>query len=72
MPVFVSLARIGYWATVASILIATFTYPLAYLKRTRQAIEGTRPHGVSRAMSGPITLGGHRKSGHTWSLQNRP
>jgi hypothetical protein len=55
MPAFVSLARIGYWATVASILIATFTYPLAYLKRTRQAIEGTRPHGVSRAMSGPIT-----------------
>jgi hypothetical protein len=41
VPAFVSLAKTGYWATSIVILLAFITYPLAYRRRTRQAIEGT-------------------------------
>ena len=43
LPVFFQLAHIGWWATLASMTIAIVIYPLAYIRRTRQAIEGTAP-----------------------------
>jgi hypothetical protein len=40
LPVFAQLARTGCWATAAAVLVAAATYPLAYRRRTREAIEG--------------------------------
>ncbi len=55
IPAFAALAHIGCWATVASTLMAIATYPLAYLRRARQAIEGIRPRDVSGAARSLIT-----------------
>jgi hypothetical protein len=41
LPAFASLARTGVWAISIVILLAFITYPIAYRRRTRQAIEGT-------------------------------
>jgi hypothetical protein len=41
LPAFATLARTGCWAISIVILLAFITYPIAYRRRTRQAIEGT-------------------------------
>jgi hypothetical protein len=41
MPQFTRLAHIGYWATSSLIALAIITYPIAYLRSTRQAVEGS-------------------------------
>lgn len=43
LPAFSNLAHTAWWATLAAITIAVATYPLAYIRRTRQAVEGTAP-----------------------------
>jgi hypothetical protein len=43
LPAFSHLALIGWRATALATIIAISTYPLAYVRRTRQAIEGTAP-----------------------------
>ncbi len=41
LPAFTRLAHTGYWVTCIMVLLAIVTYPLAYRRRTRQAIEGS-------------------------------
>ena len=41
LPVFTRLAHTGYWATWLSIVLAIITYPIAYKRSTRQAVEGS-------------------------------
>jgi hypothetical protein len=49
LPVFSRLAHIGYWATCLSIALAIITYPLAYARSTRHAVEGSiAPNSKSR------------------------
>jgi len=49
LPAFWNLAHTAFWATLAAIGIAIATYPLAYLRRTRQAIEGTAPRHTAES-----------------------
>jgi hypothetical protein len=44
LPIYGQLARTGYLATVAGCVIVVLAYPLAYLRRTRQLIEGGAAH----------------------------
>jgi hypothetical protein len=41
LPMFAGLAHIGLRLTVLTVVVALFTYPLAYARRTKQVIEGT-------------------------------
>src|ERR1700691_374802 len=41
LPAFTQLARTGYMATSLLIALAIITYPLAYARSTRQAVEGS-------------------------------
>ncbi len=41
LPIYATLARTGYTATLAVVLLAMLTYPLAYVRRVRQLVEGT-------------------------------
>jgi hypothetical protein len=53
LPVFASLAHTGWWAVLIAMLVAVVTYPLAYVRRTRQAVEGVRSESTANAISGP-------------------
>ncbi len=46
LSIYAQLARTGYMATLLVAAVVIFAYPLAYLRRTRQLIEGgaTHPH----------------------------
>ena len=46
LPIYGQLARTAFLATLLVTAIVIFTYPLAYLRRTRQLVEGgaARPH----------------------------
>ena len=44
LPIYGRLARTGFLATLAVCAIVTLAYPLAYLRRTRQLIEGGTSH----------------------------
>jgi hypothetical protein len=41
LPHFVLLAHFGVWGTSAAILVAALSFPIAYVRRSRQAIEGS-------------------------------
>jgi hypothetical protein len=41
LPEFTRLAHTGYWATSLFIVLAMVTYPIAYKRSTRQAVEGS-------------------------------
>lgn len=41
LPEFTRLAHTGYWATSLFLALAIVTYPLAYRRSTRQAVEGS-------------------------------
>jgi hypothetical protein len=41
LPAFTQLAHTGYQATALLMVLAIFTYPLAYARSTRQAVEGS-------------------------------
>jgi hypothetical protein len=60
LPVFAHLAQTGCWATLVTLLIAVATYPLAYRRRTRQAIEGTASRHAENVVGRPITWLLHR------------
>jgi hypothetical protein len=53
LPVFASLAHTGWLAVLSAMLVAVVTYPLAYARRTRQAVEGVRSEATASAISGP-------------------
>jgi hypothetical protein len=40
LPIYAALARAGYVALLLASSLAIFTYPLAYLRKTRQLVEG--------------------------------
>jgi hypothetical protein len=40
LPIYLTLARMGYFAILLVSLVAILTYPLAYIRRTRQLVEG--------------------------------
>lgn len=40
LPIYSTLARIGCFAIVLVFLVAILSYPLAYIRRTRQLVEG--------------------------------
>lgn len=44
LPIYGQLARIGSMATLLTAVIVILTYPIAYLRRTRQLIEGGVAH----------------------------
>jgi hypothetical protein len=60
LPVFSILARTGAWATLAAVAIAMATYPLAYVRKTRQAIEGTAPQQAGDRWLRPLDWVLHR------------
>jgi len=59
LPIYGQLARTAFLATLLVTSIVIFTYPLAYLRRTRQLVEGgaARPHRnwLTAVISGLIT-----------------
>ena len=48
---FASLAHVGWWAVSSSIAVAIATYPLAYIRRTKQAVEGVRSESNVKGLS---------------------
>jgi hypothetical protein len=41
LPAFTRLAHIGCWVTFSMVVLAIITYPVAYKRSTRQAVEGS-------------------------------
>jgi hypothetical protein len=57
LPAFSRLAHAGYWATGLSIALAIVTYPLAYARSTRYAVEGSiAPNSKSRLVQPLVRL----------------
>ena len=48
---FATLGRVGLWATTAAIIVAVFSFPIAYVRRSRQAIEGAGVMKLGSALS---------------------
>jgi hypothetical protein len=72
LPAFASLARTGVWAISIVILLAFITYPIAYRRRTRQAIEGTVAPDTTASISPCTPASASPSSQHppwssTWS-----
>lgn len=55
MPIYGQLARIGYLATLVVCAIAVSTYPLAYLRKTRQLVEGSSLHRARKWTFGALS-----------------
>ncbi len=54
LPVYVTLSRIGCMATVVVVLVAMLTYPLAYLRRVRQLVEGAGTQSARNRFAYPL------------------
>ncbi|QNI37193.1 hypothetical protein [Edaphobacter albus] len=54
LPIYGQLARIGSFATLVVFAIAVATYPLAYLRKTRQLVEGSASHRGRKGAFGAI------------------
>jgi hypothetical protein len=54
LPIFKELARSGCWATSVTIGLAIAAYPLAYRRRVRQLIEGSRAVNTSSWVARPM------------------
>lgn len=54
LPVFGQLARIGLSALIAASALAILAYPLAYLRRVKQLLEGAPPRGNRNHMVAPL------------------
>lgn len=54
LPIYATLARIGCTATAAAILIAVIAYPIAYLRKVRQLIEGPGSIGAGSRIALPL------------------
>jgi hypothetical protein len=57
-PIFATLARIGFIATGAAIGLTMLTYPVAYLRRVRQVIEGPGKQNSGRHRTSPLARWG--------------
>ena len=60
LPAFVRLARVGYWVTGILVALAIVTYPLAYRRSVREAIEGFLAPHRRRGWVQPLLLALHR------------
>ncbi len=54
LPVFAALAKIGWVATLAVGAAALAFYPLAYLRRVRQLVEGASTRSTRNRMAAPL------------------
>lgn len=54
LPVYTTLARTGCIAMLAVATLAALTYPLAYLRRTRDLVEGYRASRVGSSLLQPL------------------
>lgn len=55
IPIYGQLARTGCLATLVVFVIAVLTYPLAYLRKTRQLVEGPASHRERNWTAGIIS-----------------
>ncbi len=53
--VFRTLAAVGFIATGAAAALTMLTYPIAYIRRTRQVIEGPGKQSSRRRLTGPLS-----------------
>jgi hypothetical protein len=60
LPVFTKLAHTGYQATSLLLVLAIATYPMAYRRRARQAIEGSVAQNARNPFTQPIIWLLHR------------
>jgi hypothetical protein len=60
LPGFARLAHTGCWATGAVLAVAIATYPLAYRRRTRHAIEDSTSRHADNVLGRPIAWLLHR------------
>jgi len=54
LPIFSELANIGFAATLAAALVAVLAYPIAYLRKVRQLIEGPGAQSTRSRLSLPL------------------
>ncbi len=54
-PIFTTLARIGLGATGAAIGLTMLTYPIAYMRRVQQVIEGPGKQRIGKGIANEIT-----------------
>jgi hypothetical protein len=54
LPVFTELARIGCLATIVAGGVALVSYPVAYLRRVRQLVEGASTRSTRNRMAAPL------------------
>jgi hypothetical protein len=55
LPIYGQLARTGCMATLAAGAIVILSYPLAYLRRTRQVVEGIQLHPAGHWTRGIVS-----------------
>ena len=51
---FVPLAHDAFWGTAIAVFLAVATYPVAYLRRSRQAVEGEGVQGAKADLRSPF------------------
>jgi len=56
LPIFTTLAKIGFFATLAAVSFTMLIYPIAYMRRMRQVIEGPGLRTDSGRLMGTFTL----------------
>jgi hypothetical protein len=54
LPIYATLARTGFCAILLAFLMAVLTYPLAYLRKVRQLVEGPGSHRAVNLLFRPI------------------
>ncbi len=54
LPIYSTLAQVGYKATLTATAAAIFFYPLAYWCRTRELIEGSASRDTRNALTAPF------------------
>lgn len=56
LPVYSTLAKIGYAATLSAVALVLLAYPLAYLRKNRALVEGSStPHSTRSGISRPFS-----------------
>ncbi len=59
LPIYTSLAQTGWTATLVLGALAVLSYPLAYLRRTRQIVEGAATRSTCSTILKPLHLALH-------------
>ena len=69
-PIFTTLARIGLCATGAAIGLTMLTYPIAYVRRTREVLEGPGKQRSDKSIAG--SLGRRLRDAYDRTLMRSP